>query len=56
MRMDLQHGAWRDLHVVAEFKILDEGEGLVHGDVAVGFEKHHCCGETRLHVADDEFY
>jgi len=41
---------------VAEFEILDEGEGLVHGDVAVGFEEHHCCGETRGHVTYDQLY
>lgn len=41
---------------MAEFEILDEGEGLVHGDVAVGFEEHHCCGETRGHVTYDQLY
>ena len=33
-----EHGARRDLHVVAELEVRDEGEGLGHGDVAKGFE------------------
>lgn len=33
-----EHGARWDLHVVAEFEVGDEGEGLRHGDVAKGFE------------------
>lgn len=54
--MHLQHGARRDFHIVTQFEVLDKGEGLVHGDVAVGFEKHHCCRETGLHVANDKFW
>jgi hypothetical protein len=54
--MGLQHGAWRDFHIVTQFEVFDEGEGLVHGDVAVGFEKHHCRRETGLHVANDKFW
>ena len=33
-----EHGARRDLHVVAEFQVGDKGQGLRHGDVAEGFE------------------
>ena len=50
-----EHGAGRDLHVLADFQILGEVETLSHCDVAVRLEKHHSYGTTWLYVARDEF-
>lgn len=36
-----EHDSRGHFHVVAEFEILHEAEGLGHGDVAVGFKEHH---------------
>ncbi len=41
--------------VEAEFQVLQEEMGLVHCDVAVGFEKHHCQGSAWLHISNDIF-
>lgn len=35
-----EHGALRDVHVVAKLEVTAEVEGLGHDDVAVGFEHH----------------
>ena len=50
-----EHGSWGDFHVLAQFKILGEVETLRHGNVAVGFEEHHCDGAAGLDVSGYEF-
>ena len=50
-----EHGARRNLHVLAKFEILGEVETLGHSDIAVGFEKHHGEGFAWLDVAGHEF-
>jgi len=35
-----EHGALRDVHVVAELEVAAKVEGLGHDNVAVGFEHH----------------
>ncbi len=49
-----EHRARRDLHVVAEFEVRDELDGLEHGDVSPRLEQHHRDGSAREHVPDDE--
>ena len=49
-----EHGALRNVHVVAELKILAEVQSLCHNDVAEGLEHHHGNGVSRLDIADDE--
>ena len=45
----LQHGAGGDFHIMAKFEILNKGEGLVHGNITVGFEEHHCGRKSLFH-------
>ena len=35
-----EHGSWRNLHVMAKFEILKEGQRLSHADVSVHLEAH----------------
>jgi hypothetical protein len=49
-----EHDAGRNFHVVTKFKILDEGQSLIHCDIAIGFEHHHRSWLARLHIANDE--
>ena len=44
-----------DLEIMTEFQVGEERVGLIHGDVAVRFEQHHCHWASRLHVSDDVF-
>ena len=50
-----EHNSLRDLEVMAELQIIQERVGLIHRNVAVGFEKHHCYWTPRLHISDDVF-
>lgn len=43
------------LEIEAKFQVLQEEMGLIHCDVAICFEQHHCERPTRLHVSDDIF-
>ncbi|KFX87945.1 hypothetical protein V490_07934, partial [Pseudogymnoascus sp. VKM F-3557] len=49
-----QHGAGRDLHVMAELQVLGEEETLIHRGIAVGLEQHHRDGAAGEHKADNE--
>jgi hypothetical protein len=49
-----EHGAWREFHVVAEFKVGGELERLRHCDVSPSFEHHHRERSAWEHVPDDE--
>ena len=49
-----EHGARRDLHVVAQLEVLQEHDGLRHADVAVRLERHVGERPPRVEVADDE--
>jgi len=48
------HCAGRNLHVVTHLEILEEIQGLGHGDVTVTLEHHHGQWATWKHVSDNE--
>ena len=50
-----EHGAGRDLHVMAHLEILEKVQSLGHGNVAVALEHHSGERAAGLHVAEDEF-
>ena len=49
-----EHGAWRNLHVMAELKVGGELQRLGHRDVPPCLEHHHGDGASRERIADDQ--
>lgn len=49
-----EHGARRNLHVVAKLQIRHERQSLAHGDVAKGLEDHERQGPSGLDVTKNE--
>ena len=49
-----EHGARRNLHVVAELEVRGERQCLSHRDVSPSLEHHHGDGAARERVADDQ--
>ena len=47
--------ALRYLEIEAKLQVLQEEMGLVHGDVAIGFEQHHGERPAGLHISNDIF-
>ena len=52
--MRQKHDAGRDLHVMAELKILSKIESLGHADVPIVLEHHHGEGASRNHVTNNK--
>jgi hypothetical protein len=52
--LDDEHGAWWDLHVVAQLEILQEHDRLGHADVAVRLEGDVGERPPRVQVSDDQ--
>ena len=48
-----KHGPWGNLHVVAQLKILQKHQSLVHADITVYLEAHIRDGSSRVQVPDD---
>jgi len=49
-----EHGSGRDLHVMAQFEVRGELQGLGHGDVTPGLEHHHRDRMSREGIANNE--
>ena len=49
-----EHGAWRNLHVMAELEVGGELQRLGHRDVPPCLEHHHGDGASGERVADDQ--
>jgi hypothetical protein len=54
VHLDDEHGARRDLHVVAQLEVLQEHDRLGHADVAVCLERHVGERPPRVQVPDDQ--
>ena len=49
-----EHGAWRNLHVMAELEVGSKLQSLGHRGVAVSLEHHHGDRAARERIANDE--
>jgi hypothetical protein len=51
----LEHGPRGNFHIVSEFHVRSELEGLIHGNIPPSLEQHHRERFSRESITDDQF-